>query len=381
MIRSTFKKIAASVLALAFVFSLFSCKAGKAKSGIDALPAETLVAQVDGYDVRWDQFYYFANYIVSSMISYASYYKIDLTDWTAEEQLEGTGKSYQEYAIDNAYSGLKWYIAIYQKALELGITVTEELQTQIDAEYKEMVNSYGTEESALAALAEQGLVKSAFLWLLQAEILYDAILEKQYGENYSGFPDDKTEQFIESNDFLRAKHILLLTSENDVDFDEEKKAEVLEATKAIIEDLKAYDGEDFDAYFSEIMAEKSEDPGSVAQPDGYVFTAGEMVDEFFNEAKSLGVGEFSAEPVKTTYGYHIVYRLPLLPDDSYTDSNNVTKTLRARAAATELDEELNDKCQLMTVEQKASGNKIKFEDVFVKPLLAEQEESSPTPAG
>ena len=48
----------------------------------------------------------------------------------------------------------------------------------------------------------------------------------------------------------------------------------------------------------------------INNPDGYVFSKGEMIDAFETAAYSLKIGEIS-KPVKSEYGYHIVKRLPL----------------------------------------------------------------------
>ncbi len=106
--------------------------------------------------------------------------------------------------------------------------------------------------------------------------------------------------------YLCAKHILIPT----VDLqsgaalsDEEKLA-----AQALAKDLCAQlaDGADFDA----LMQQYSQDGGMQANPDGYVFTAEEMVDEFYNGVIALQVGEISA-PVQSIFGYHIIKRMPL----------------------------------------------------------------------
>lgn len=94
------------------------------------------------------------------------------------------------------------------------------------------------------------------------------------------------------------------------DTTEESMAAALETANAIRADLKA--NGDTEAYFDTVMAEKSEDPGSQSQPDGYIFGSGEMVTEFYDGAKALAEGEIS-EPVKSSYGYHIILRLPIDP--------------------------------------------------------------------
>ena len=62
---------------------------------------------------------------------------------------------------------------------------------------------------------------------------------------------------------------------------------------------------DFDA----LMKEHNIDPG--ATEDGYTFTKGEMVPEFEEAAFALSENTYTKEPVKTDYGYHIIYRTPV----------------------------------------------------------------------
>ncbi len=105
-------------------------------------------------------------------------------------------------------------------------------------------------------------------------------------------------QTLYKENYVCAKHILVKT--------EETAGEVYE---------KAVAGEDFDA----LIASYNTDPGMAQNPDGYVFTTGEMVAEFEKAAFAAAVGEIT-EPVYTDYGYHIIKREALPPFDANTEA-------------------------------------------------------------
>ena len=99
--------------------------------------------------------------------------------------------------------------------------------------------------------------------------------------------------------------------------------------------LNNYNGDDFDAFFDELMFEHSADPGGLSSfPGGYLFREGDMVPEFHDASAALEVGEISGL-VESNFGYHIIYRLPLNYDDipfGYVIENDY-RTLRQIAAA------------------------------------------------
>ena len=147
--------------------------------------------------------------------------------------------------------------------------------------------------------------------------------------------------------YFRAKHILISTLDEATgaplaeDKLKEKKAEA----EAILG--KANRG-NFDA----LMAEHSEDPGSESNPDGYVFTEGEMVPEFEDAVKSLKVGDISGI-VETSYGYHIILRLELPTDPADTNYQNALSSIQSEIMFEEvskLAESLKD--ELMVTEYK-----------------------------
>lgn len=61
--------------------------------------------------------------------------------------------------------------------------------------------------------------------------------------------------------------------------------------------------------FDQLMATYNKDPGMTSNPDGYLFTDGDMVTEFENAVKALGIGSCSSAPVQSQFGWHIILRL------------------------------------------------------------------------
>ena len=121
--------------------------------------------------------------------------------------------------------------------------------------------------------------------------------------------EDEIEKYYEEEIYgdYNAKHILIKSTATDDMSDEEKtKAEEDAKKKAeeVIQKLK--DGEEW----SKLVKEYSEDTGSV-EDDGLIenFTKGDVVDEFFNAVKDLKDDEYTKEPVKSTYGYHVILRV------------------------------------------------------------------------
>lgn len=95
------------------------------------------------------------------------------------------------------------------------------------------------------------------------------------------------------------------------------------------------------ANFDDLIKEYGEDPGMESSPDGYVFTEGEMVDEFYQGTKALKAGEIS-EPVNSSYGIHIIQRVELTDDDFANYEGNVKSTLMSERFVEQLEQYKDD---------------------------------------
>lgn len=96
------------------------------------------------------------------------------------------------------------------------------------------------------------------------------------------------------NERVHARHILLLVDEKHADKDVLAKAKELKAKLTV-------------SNFAQIAEKESQDPGSAKRGgDLGFFEKGRMVPQFEQAAFDLKPGQIS-EPVKTDYGYHLIY--------------------------------------------------------------------------
>lgn len=184
--------------------------------------------------------------------------------------------------------------------------------------------------------------------------------------------EDEIKQYYESETAgdISAKHILIKvdTSTDDGLTDDEAK----EKAQNIIKQLD--DGADFD----ELAKANSDDTGSKENGGdlGY-FNKGDMVEEFEEAAYNLKVNEYTKEPVKTTYGYHIILKTDEKEKPSYDEvKDNIIKTLTQKRldedstiSITALDEIRNN------YGLKINDSKLKSEyDKYIKESLEQLEE-------
>ncbi len=105
------------------------------------------------------------------------------------------------------------------------------------------------------------------------------------------FYDKNKERFTKPAQ-VHARHILVKT---------EKEAQ------GIIDQLKGLSGEKLKNKFIELAKSKSTGPTGKNGGDLGTFVAGQMVKPFSDAAFALKKGEITLKPVKTQFGYHVIY--------------------------------------------------------------------------
>jgi len=108
-------------------------------------------------------------------------------------------------------------------------------------------------------------------------------LKDYYKKNIDEFKEKET---------VHARHILVKT---------EKEA------KKIIKELKGLKGDALKAKFIELAKKYSTGPSGKNGGDLGYFAKGQMVPEFNDKVFSMKKGTVTTEPVKTQFGYHIIY--------------------------------------------------------------------------
>lgn len=192
----------------------------------------------------------------------------------------------------------------YNKAIEMGIELSEEDKAQLASDIDSMKEQSGGQQGYETQLASLGTTPDAFESLYEKNMIISKLGEKLIEEGSMAVSDEEIESYIREN-YIKAAHILFLTQDQQTGqaFDEEtinQKRAQAEETLA-----KINNGEDF----MTLMNELSEDTGLATYPEGYEFTKGQMVPQFEEAAFALEENKVS-EIVETSYGFHIIKRLP-----------------------------------------------------------------------
>ena len=108
-------------------------------------------------------------------------------------------------------------------------------------------------------------------------------LKKYYNDNKDEFKQKES---------VHARHILVKT-----------EAEA----KSIINELKQLSGKKLLTKFEELAKSKSTGPSGPKGGDLGTFAQGQMVPAFNDKVFSMKVGTITKEPVKTQFGYHVIY--------------------------------------------------------------------------
>ena len=183
-----------------------------------------------------------------------------------EKYVDNVVDYYKQYA---EYYGVSFEDFLAQYAGVNGVTNEEEFRDLVKADYKK----------SLAAINYIG------------KDLTDEEIQDYYDENYS--------------ESMTVKHILIEVN------DEVSESEALKEAQNIIKELDEVkdDADKLNEKFKDLAFNHSDD--SSYSSEGLIenFSKKDVVSEFWNASYDLEDGEYTSEPVKTEYGYHVILKV------------------------------------------------------------------------
>lgn len=290
-------------------------------------PAEVVMI-VDGKDITWGEYF---SWLYMSAMQTEQYFvamgnygvPLKWSDAVGED-----GSTYADAAISGGENTLRQLMTILGYAESQGVEASQEtldaIQAQRDSDKLATVGEDGTEEDFAAFLRSLYRSEEAYQRANMANYLNLQNYTDTYGANGEKVGDEQALGYLADQGYLYANHILLTTMDLQTGeaLDEETVAAKAAQAQELADALRAIeDPEELLKRFRELKEEYDEDSGKTAYPDGYVFLPGEMVAEFEEGVKALADYGVS-QPVQTSYGYHVILRLPLSADTVVSYDNN-----------------------------------------------------------
>ena len=283
------------------------------------ISGDTVVAKVGDYDVTADSLLYWLNYDIGYTLQQYSSFGITELPWDTEVD----GVTMEQSMLETALQLAAFYRLLPEMGQKEGLSIPQKVQDELDADLKSVKDELG---------GDQKLVTYYYWMQMMTEDLYrkmceagemNAMLAKHFfGEGTEGYPTDaEVFSYLQEQGMYHVKHILLATKDLETgnDLDEATVAAKKEQADKLLAKLRA--SKDPITLFDQLMREHSEDTGLASNPDGYEAYKGQMVAEFEEASLALKEGEIS-DVVESEFGYHIILRLPMNPDNYREELTN-----------------------------------------------------------
>ena len=273
---------------------------------------DAIVASLNGNGASADLVAYWIGYDVSYLDSYMQYYTGSSLDW---DYTLSDGTNITDYIKSNVYSSVKQHLVLENLANKYGVTLTEGQESAMADSDQTYIDQYGSEEAFEEEIAKLGMRRETYDRVARSNYLYQNLYQLYNTEGSALYASDEDlAVYAADQNYITADHILLSTKDLTTGeaLTDEQKAEKKALAEEIKQKLDACEGDidELTALFQELADQYSEDPGRETYPTGYTFTTGSMVQEFEDAAYALSEGEVS-EVVESSFGYHILLRLPL----------------------------------------------------------------------
>lgn len=224
-----------------------------------------------------------------------------------------------------------------QQAMIIDRLVEKKLFT--DLALKEGIDKKPEFQRNMEKIKEELLVNMWMKEQMDSAIVSDSEAKAFYEKNQDKFQEKAS---------VHARHILVK---------DEKEA------KSIIDEMKSLKGDALKAKFIELAKAKSTGPSGPKGGDLGFFNKGQMVPEFSKAVWDLKVGDITITPVKTQFGYHIIY-LEEKKDANATPyetvKENIVASLKQKQFAKKISEvakELKSKATIVNMSSESNTSK------------------------
>ena len=208
------------------------------------------------------------------------------------------------------------------KLLPLDSEVQEELagikkELGSEGDYKKFLAANGLNELKLQERLKQDMAMAKLQEKVTAEVL------EPTGEEIEAYYENNKEQFSQPEQ-RQVSHILIGTGDLP-NGDKRSEADAKVLALQLVDKLKAGTG------FAELAEQYSDDPGSKDNGGQYppFSRGGGFVKEFEDAAFAMDKGEYTVEPVRTQFGYHVIRVDDVIPasQQSLDDARSIISSI------------------------------------------------------
>lgn len=341
--------------------------------------ADKVMLTVDGTDITWGELFYWYVYGVTNLEQYYG----TITDWKAKCAADET-KTNEEYVKETALENIKQYCAVENKAKEKNVALTDEDKASIESTWKQNVQNYGGGDEAAfeTQLKKAYLTKDLYNHFNELNMIYSHLVENLYGADGEKLTQDQILTEAAKLGYVRAKNLMISTQD---DSGNTLTGDALTAKKTLADKLETElkgitDQTALEKRFDELVAQYGGDTGTQYYPDGYTFIPGKgTMDTNFESAVSSTQEHQVSAVVETSYGYHIVLRLPLSTDAAVEiASDNSVKKLGYYVAQQLFTDDATGWAKAAKVEYSSAYKRMKLAKVFSKAKAVSSASPSPT---
>ncbi len=317
------KRFAALLLALILTLSLFGCSVDEGKpidgsaapSESDAPSQSTTIAPAYGMAELTETVMYVdgdavslgeMRYQMASLMNAYEYYGEYAVDW--DEEIDG--KPAREFFVDEAIDTCKLFRAVVKYARDNGYEIDDARMSELEEEIAGYVESAGGDDEFAAQLAEIGMTRELYEYLIYVPELYYVVYNNIFGDGGEReISDDAAAAYFGEN-YLTTRHILKVAIDDDGNYlSEEETQRVYDETAALKSQL------DGGADFAKLADDNSDDE---LLGEKITFELSTMPDVYVAAAQSLAPGEISGI-VDIDGAYVLILREEL--DTSYLTEN------------------------------------------------------------